>query len=216
MKKLIVLLSILLVFVTGCTNVNTYDIDTIIEKVMKKNNTLKNVSNEGYSYYIPRGYKFLNKTEYNAYLIDQYNNKFYLYVDVVSKYHNIKKKFKVNKNAYYSKEIKTKDKFGYLEINEYDNNYFIEAMYNYMKIEAYVEKDKLNNTLTDISLILSSVKYNDKILDTIVGENKLNYKEENYSIFETKKKDSDFLDYVKEYDYEESEIDEDNIKVEEE
>ena len=216
MKKLIVLLSILLVFVTGCTNVNTYDIDTIIEKVMKKNNTLKNVSNEGYSYYIPRGYKFLNKTEYNAYLIDQYNNKFYLYVDVVSKYHNIKKKYKVNKNAYYSKEIKTKDKFGYLEINEYDNNYFIEAMYNYMKIEAYVEKDKLNNTLTDISLILSSVKYNDKILDTIVGENKLNYKEENYSIFETKKKDSDFLDYVKEYDYEESEIDEDNIKVEEE
>ena len=216
MKKLIVLLSILLVFVTGCTNVNTYDIDTIIEKVMKKNNTLKNVSNEGYSYYIPRGYKFLNKTEYNAYLIDQYNNKFYLYVDVVSKYHNIKKKYKVNKNAYYSKEIKTKDKFGYLEINEYDNNYFIEAMYNYMKIEAYVEKDNLNNTLTDISLILSSVKYNDKILDTIVGENKLNYKEENYSIFETKKKDSDFLDYVKEYDYEESEIDEDNIKVEEE
>lgn len=215
MKKLIVLLSILTLSLTGCASLNTNSIDKVIETVMKKNSKLKNVNFEGYSYYIPRGLKFLNKNEYNAYLSDQYNNHYYLYVDVISRYHKVEQKYKVDKKAYYSKEIKTKDKFGYLEINEVKDYYFIEAMLNYTKIEAYVSKDNLTDALTDISSILSSVKYNDKVLDTIVGENILNYKEENYNIFETKKNTSDFLDYVKEYDPEESTTDEDNLEIEE-
>ena len=84
-----------------------------------------------------------------------------------------------------------------------------------MKIEAYILKDSLNDALTDIGLILSSVKYNEKVLDTIVGENILNYKEENYNIFETNKDASNFLDYVKEYDSEETTKDEDSIEIEE-
>lgn len=215
MKKLIVLLSILTLSLTGCASLNTNSIDKVIETVMKKNSKLKNVNFEGYSYYVPRGLKFLNKNEYNAYLSDQYNNNYYLYVDVISRYHKVEQKYKVDKKAYYSKEIKTKDKFGYLEINEVKDYYFIEAMLNYTKIEAYVSKDNLTDALTDISSILSSVKYNDKVLDTIVGENILNYKEENYNIFETKKNTSDFLDYVKEYDPEESTTDEDNLEIEE-
>ncbi len=215
MKKLIVLLSILTLSLTGCASLNTNSIDKVIETVMKKNSKLKNVNFEGYSYYVPRGLKFLNKNEYNAYLSDQYNNHYYLYVDVISRYHKVEQKYKVDKKAYYSKEIKTKDKFGYLEINEVKDYYFIEAMLNYTKIEAYVSKDNLTDALTDISSILSSVKYNDKVLDTIVGENILNYKEENYNIFETKKNTSDFLDYVKEYDPEESTTDEDNLEIEE-
>ncbi len=217
MKKIIVLLSLLSLFlITGCTNINTLSIDRIIETVIKKDSKLKNVNFEGYSYYVPRGLKFINKNEYNAYLSDQYNNNYYIYVDVVSKYNKIKHKYKINKKAFYSKEIKYKDKFGYLEINEHNDSYFVEAMYNYMKIEAYVSKNNLNNTLSDISLILSSVNYNDKVLDTIVGENILNYKEENYNIFDTNKDKSDFLDYVKEYDSEETTKDEDSIEIEEE
>ena len=217
MKKIIVLLSLLSLFlITGCTNINTLSIDRIIETVIKKDSKLKNVNFEGYSYYVPRGLKFINKNEYNAYLSDQYNNNYYIYVDVISKHSNTKHKYKVNKNAFYSKEIKYKDKFGYLEINEHNDSYFVEAMYNYMKIEAYVSKNNLNNTLSDISLILSSVNYNDKVLDTIVGENILNYKEENYNIFDTNKDKSDFLDYVKEYDSEETTKDEDSIEIEEE
>ena len=216
MKKVIVLLSLLSLFlVTGCTNLNTLSINKIIETVIKKDSKLKNVNFEGYSYYVPRGLKFLNKKEYNAYLIDSYNNHYYIYVDVVSKHSNIKHKYKINKKAYYSKEIKTKNKFGYLEINEYKDSYFVEAMYNYMKIEAYISKNSLNDALTDIGLILSSVKYNEKVLDTIVGENILNYNEENYNIFETNKDASNFLDYVKEYDSEETTKDEDSIEIEE-
>ena len=219
MKKLVVLLSIMVVL-TGCVNMNNYSIDNIVNRIIKKDSKLKNVNFEGYSYYIPKGYKFLQKKQYNAIISDKDNNKFYLYIDIVSKYHNIKKKYKVNDDVYYSKSIKGKDKYGYLEITKSKNKYFIEAMYNYMKIEAYVDEKDFKNALSDISLILSSIKYNDKILDTIIGENKFSYREEIYNIFDTKDKSGNFLDYVKEYDYdkdkEEQEKDEDQIKVDEE
>ena len=218
MKKLLVLLSIL-TLLTGCTvtKINKDSIDKVIDSVMKKDSKLKNVHFEGYSYYVPRGIRFVDKKEYNAILKDEYNNNYYLYVDVISYYHKVKEKYKVNKKAYYSKEVKTKDKFGYVEIKEDKTGYLVEAMYNYAKIEAYVEKDSLNDTMTNISMILSSMKYNDKVLSSTVGENILSYKEESYNIFKTKEKTSDFLDYVKEYDnYDQEKKDEDNLKIDEE
>ena len=194
MKKLLVLLSIL-TLLTGCTvtKINKDSIDKVIDSVMKKDSKLKNVHFEGYSYYVPRGIRFVDKKEYNAILKDEYNNNYYLYVDVISYYHKVKEKYKVNKKAYYSKEVKTKNKF------------------------AYVEKDSLNDAMTNISMILSSMKYNDKVLSSTVGENILSYKEESYNIFKTKEKTSDFLDYVKEYDnYDQEKKDEDNLKIDEE
>ena len=218
MKKLLVLLSIL-TLLTGCTvtKINKDSIDKVIDSVMKKDSKLKNVHFEGYSYYVPRGIRFVDKKEYNAILKDEYNNNYYLYVDVISYYHKVKEKYKVNKKAYYSKEVKTKNKFGYVEIKEDKTGYLVEAMYNYAQIEAYVEKDSLNDAMTNISMILSSMKYNDKVLSSTVGENILSYKEESYNIFKTKEKTSDFLDYVKEYDnYDQEKKDEDNLKIDEE
>lgn len=219
MKKLLVLLSILALLTTGCSikKINNQSIDKVIDSVMKKDSKLKNVHFEGYSYYVPRGMSFMNKKEYNAILKDEYNNNYYLYVDVISYYHQVEVEYKENKKAYYSKEIKTKDKFGYVEIKEEKNGYLIEAMYHYAKIESFVKKDSLTDAITNISMILSSMKYNNKVLSSTVGENVLSYKEESYNIFETKENTSDFLDYIKEYDnYDEEEIDEDNLKMEEE
>mgnify|MGYP004524300323 FL=1 len=218
MKKLLVLLSIL-TLLTGCTvtKINKDSVDKVIDSVMKKDSKLKNVHFEGYSYYVPRGNRIDDKKEYNAILKDEYNNNYYLYVDVISYYHKVKEKYKVNKKAYYSKEVKTKNKFGYVEIKEDKTGYLVEAMYSYAKIEAYVEKDSLNDAMTNISMILSSMKYNDKVLSSTVGENILSYKEESYNIFKTKEKTSDFLDYVKEYDnYDQEKKDEDNLKIDEE
>lgn len=139
-----------------------------------------------------------------------------MYTDVVSYYHKIEKTYKENADAYYSKTINNKDKFGYIEINKEDTYYFIELMYNYTKIEAYVKEKNLDDALTNICTILSSVKYNDKVLATTVGENELSYKEETFNIFKTKKKATDFLDYVKEYDnVSKDKKDEDNLKIEE-
>ena len=217
MKRLFVLLSILTLFITGCsvTNLSNQSIDKVIDKVMKKDSKLKNVNFEGYNYYVPKGMTFINKNQYNAIFRDQYNSYYYLYVDAVSYYHKIKSNYKINKKAYYSKSIKTKNKFGYLEINKEKQGYFIEAMYNYVKIEAYVNSNDLMDSVTNISTILASVKYNDKVLASTVGENVLSYKEKSYNIFETKKNSSDFLNYVKEYDNIKKNSDEDNLKIEE-
>lgn len=217
MKKLWILLGMVLC-ITGCSNANlsSGDINHIVDTVIKKNTKMKNSNFDGYSYYIPKGLTFISKDDYNATLKDKENNYFYLYVDVVSYYHQIKKKYKVNKSAFYSKRITYKDYFGYLEINEESDGYFVEGMYNYMKVEAFVKKEHLYDALTNIGMMLSSVKYNKNVLSTTIGENVLDYKEETYDIFNTKKKTDNFLDYVKEYEkIEEKEIDEDNLKVEE-
>ena len=202
MKRLFVLIVIFGLFLTGCsvTNLNGKNIDDIVNTILVKKSKLKNTNFDGYSYYTPRGLYFINKNDYNSILRDNSNNYYYMYTDVVSYYHKIKKTYKENADAYYSKTIKNKDKFGYIEINKEDSYYFIELMYNYTKIEAYVKEKNLDDALTNICTILSSVKYNDKVLATTVGENELSYKEETFNIFKTKKKATDFLDYVKEYD----------------
>ena len=106
MKKLLVLLSIL-TLLTGCTvtKINKDSIDKVIDSVMKKDSKLKNVHFEGYSYYVPRGIRFVDKKEYNAILKDEYNNNYYLYVDVISYYHKVKEKYKVNKKKLTSEKL---------------------------------------------------------------------------------------------------------------
>lgn len=218
MKRLFVLIVIFGLFLTGCsvTNLNGKNIDDIVNTILVKKSKLKNTNFDGYSYYSPRGLYFINKNDYNSILRDNNNNYYYMYTDVVSYYHKIEKTYKENADAYYSKTIKNKDKFGYIEINKEDTYYFIELMYNYTKIEAYVKEKNLDDALTNICTILSSVKYNDKVLATTVGENELSYKEETFNIFKTKKKATDFLDYVKEYDnVSKDKKDEDNLKIEE-
>ena len=44
------------------------------------------------------------------------------------------------------------------------------------------------------------VDYNDKVLDSLVGENVLSYAEETFSLFETEASQDDFLDVVEKYD----------------
>lgn len=218
MKKLFVILMVITLCLTGCSvvNLNKKDIDEVINLVLLKNSKLKNSNFEGYSYYIPRELSFINKKDYNAILKDNSDNYYYLYVDAISYHHKIEKEYKVDDEAYFSRKLKKKDKFGYFEINKSEDGYFIEAMYNYMKVEAYVGENNLHDAVTNISIILSSIKYNDKVLDTLVGENILDYKEEVYNIFETKKNTSNFLDYIEEYeDIEEEKYDEDSIKIKE-
>lgn len=220
MKKRLILILPLILLVTACSiskiNINNYD--EVINKVLKYNNTTRaNKSFDGYKFYLPRGMMLLNKDDYNCIIRDKDNNKYYLYLDVVSYYHKVKSKYIKDDSSYYSKEINSKDKFGYLEINKVDNKYFIEAMYNYAKIEVYVPKKSLNTAVLNISTILSSIDYNDKVLETLIGNNVLNYKEETFNIFKTKKKTTNFLNYVKEYDKDsvkdKSDTDEENVDV---
>ena len=50
-----------------------------------------------------------------------------------------------------------------------------------------------------MSYIIRSVKFNDSVLESLVGDNILSYKEENYSLFD-KKSSETFLDLVEKYE----------------
>ena len=199
MKRLIVLLSIVTILVTGCSinRLDDKDIGSNIKTLMSENNKLYNVHYEGYKYYLPKGIGFLDKDDYNAILKDKNNNKYYLYVDVISYYHEVENDYEINKNSYYSKRLDYKDKTGYIQIDEVDAEYFIQFVYNYAKMEAYVSKKDLVDVVTNMCFILRSISYNDVVLESLIGENKINYKEEDYTLFKADSSKESFLDVVK-------------------
>lgn len=205
-NKFILLIILVLLLTTGCSisiaDVN--DKEYIINNILLKENKLSNTGYRGYELYVPNTLKIMNKSEYNTVLKDEYNNDYYIYIDAISYLNKSENVFKEDKNSYYSRKIKSKTekKDGYIEINEIKNKYFVEAEYNYGKIEVYTDKEYLNIVLTNISQVLSSLKYKDKILEALVGDNVLNYKEESFNIFTTKKNTTNYLDYIKKYDQE--------------
>lgn len=216
MKKLFVLLSIICLLATGCSVVKLENnIDDIVSTILNDKTKLYNVYFDGYKYYVPKGLKLINKDEYNASFIDRYNNKYYLYVDIISYYHKVEKKYKENSSLFYSKELSYNNKKGYLEIREIDNKYYIQYMYNYVKIEVYTKKNHLSDVLNYSSYLLKSAKYNNKVIDSLIGENKLNYKEESFNIFQTSSKKDNFLNYENEYEKGSSnkKSDEDSIEI---
>jgi hypothetical protein len=198
MKRLIVLLSIVTILVTGCSinKLDDNDIGKNIKTLMSENNRLYNVNYEGYKYYLPKGLAFLDKDDYNAILKDRNNNKYYLYVDVISYYHEIENDYEINNDSHYSRIIDYKNKTGYIQIDEIDNKYFIQFVYNYAKMEAYVSKEDLVDVVTNMCLVLRSISYNDVVLDSLIGENQLNYKEEDYTLFKADSSKETFLDVV--------------------
>ena len=196
MKKVIVLLSIITLVATGCSvkELSDKDFESNMNVLLSEKVSNSNVNFEGYKYYVPEGLKFVNKEEYNAIFKDRFNNKYYLYVDVISYYHKIENTYKINQDAYYSKVIDYNDKTGYLEIIESGSKYYVEFMFNYAKIEVLVDKDQLVNAMNNMCYILRSIKFNDKVLESLVGDNVLSYTEENFTLFDKTPTRSDVLE----------------------
>ena len=198
MKKLIVLLSIVVVVATGCsiTRIDNQDVLKNIDILMSKKVNTCNVFYDGYKYYLPKGVQFLNRDDYNAILKDRKNNRYYLYVDAISYYHKIENVYEERKKIYFSKRIEKNKKTGYLQIDEVDSKYFIQFVYNYVKMEAYVGKEDLMDVLVNMCSILRTVQFNDVILESLIGDNILDYKEEDYTLFKADSSKEDFLDVV--------------------
>lgn len=197
----IFLLSLIFIF-TGCSIVNISDNDYLknVNNIIKRES--KNVSDNaiGYQYNLPNGVTKIETTDFNQKLKSG-NSTYYLYADVVSYYYKVKSTYKKNGDAFISSKLKNKDKFGYVEVKEYKDKYFVEMMYNYGKMESYVDKKNLKDTLNNMAYILSSIKYNDDIVLTLLGDNKYNLGSgESYNIFKSKKaNDQNFLKYEAEY-----------------
>lgn len=220
MKRRIVLLSIMLLLVSGCSiqTLSTTSFEDNIDMILSEDTTLANVNFDGYEYYVPNGMRFVNKEDYNALLQDRYSNRYYLYVDAIGYYHKTKNTYKVDKDAYYSAKLNYNKKTGYIEINEEDDYYFAEMVFNYSKMEAYIPKEYLVPVINNMCYILQSVNFHDNVLESLIGENVLNYKEENFNIFESKTDSNDsvleFSDYVDaDINNSNNKIDEDNFEL---
>lgn len=220
-KKVIIIIPIILIFlilfllfVKFSTNgnnpfknftivrIDTSNIDNIIDVVLSKDNKLYNRIGKGYKYYVPRGINYIDTTELNDKL---YSNGYYyyLYIDVNSYYNKIEFEYEKNENAYYSRYIDINDKQGYLEINKVNNQYLIEFMYNYAKIEAMVYEEDINDVVLNASYILSTIKFNKNVIKLMLNDEYFVNKEEKYDIFASKVEVTDNLGY-EETDYNEN------------
>ena len=205
MKKVLCLLATVLLL-CGCSKINYKNYDELINSVVASNYKMENTYRTGYKYYTPTNMDILNTLDYNETLADD-NYKYYFYVDVVSYYNRVIEKFKEDDKAVYSKSINYEDKYGYIEINKWKNGkYLLEIMYNYAKIEVIVDEENIKSAITNAMVVLSSVKYNNNILESIVGENVLTAKEIEFNIFETKKNESNFLKVSEEDVYEDNDV----------
>ena len=201
MKKKGIILCLMIVLLTGCTivRIDTNNIDSMVDVVLSKDNTLYNRVGMGYKYYVPKGVTYIDSSGPNDKL---YSNGvyYYLYLDEIAYYYKSSLTFKEDPSKYYSRKINNGGKTGYLEITKKDQLYLIEFVYNYAKIEAMVPEDDINSTVLNSSYILSTIKYNNKIVKLEIEDDSLKSKEKKYEEFTSKKQTNSFLRYEEEKD----------------
>ena len=106
----------------------------------------------------------------------------------------------MNTDAVYSEKIQKDENFGYIEIKNTSNDkYFIEIMYNYAKIEVIVDKKETENAIAYAMSILSSIEYQDTVLEGLMDEDALSTNEVEHNIFESAETESEYLEIVEEY-----------------
>lgn len=190
MKKYIILF--LLVLLTGCSivRIDTSEIDNIVDIVLSKQNKLYNSEGIGYQYYIPRGVTHIETNDQVEKLYSD-GTYYYLYIDTVSYYYKKHQKYEVNKDAYYYKDIDNNGD-GFLEIDKQGSLYYIDFYYNNARIETVVSKDKINNAVLNCSYILSTVKFNKKVVKLMLDEDYFTNKTGKYDLFDNSTKSSKF------------------------
>lgn len=195
MKKLFFLF-VAVLLLTGCTNINNLTLDEIVN-VSLKDEVKPNTYNLGYKFYLPVSMSMSNDLNSNNVLYSS-NCKYYLYVDIVSYHNKINNKYDVGENStYYYKHISYNAKEGYVLINETLDGYLLEIMYNYAKIEVIGYESDINNIVTYAMVVLSSVTYNDNVIQKYLSSSVLTSNEESFDIFEIVGSDN-YLEFTEE------------------
>lgn len=208
MKKFLLILSVL-ILLSGCTitRVDNYNYEKIMDKILSLDINTYNKVGKGYKYYAPRGVVRIDSEDYND-VLKRGDNKYYLYVDVVSYYYKSKIDYEVNNNSYFFRKISNNGKEGYIIIEKKKDKLYVQMKYNYAKIETYVKESDLNLAIMDISYILSSTNFNDSLLKKMYESGNFDSKEEVYKLFDNKEKEGNFLEYIKEFDKYDGDTDE--------
>lgn len=212
MKKILISL-LTLVFLSGCVNINKLDLDKVIDVSLDNKHKLVNQNNRGFKYYLPQEVSIEKYDSYNVVLKNK-NYNYYLFVDLTSYYYKKAKDIKVDENLYLSKEFNVADNKGIVNIyksTKKEDVYLIKAYYNYSEISAFIKGNNLNDSLNNMLTILSSVKYNDKVIKNIVEESTIDSKEEPVNVFKVEGNENDILDIDEEYIDDEDNVDRDVI-----
>lgn len=214
MKKYLWIVFVLIAL-TGCSNINKMDYDSIINDVLKEEQHKDNAYMEGYKLYLPNHMTIIGDLKGND-ILYSYGDKYYLYVDLISFYNKKQNKYNIVTNNYkYSKTINYNDLEGYVTVSNSKGGYLVEVMYNYAKIEVVTKN--INRAIANSLLVLKNITYNYKIIDSMIGSNALVYDSELFELLGPAKKDNNFLEYVEEYgnyNEEKSDSDEDTIEME--
>lgn len=205
MKKWKILPIILIL--TGCQKVTSVNNDyiSIVNNIIKSNSKLINTTSIGYKYYIPKGVSLIKDNDFNQ-KIKVNNTYMYLYIDIVSYYYKNNDNYQnKEENLYYFELINDGEKQGYLKIKKENNQFLLEIVYNYAKIEMYSSEYYLNKNIAYASIILDSIKYNDVAIKTLINKNYFSSYEHKYVLDKPNENESNFLQYSEEYNtYEEN------------
>lgn len=199
MKKVLFLLLFVLLF-TGCDikEVNSNNLDATIDTIIK-NNDLTNTVSKGYKYYLPNGVMLVSSDNYNEKLF--YNNDYYyLYIDIVKYHYNTYDEKEEDDNSYYFKKLDNGKNKGYINVKKYGELYFVNALYNYSMIEAYVNEKNLNPSILNISYILSSVRLNGVVTGLLLNDKQTSGIEEKFSLYKNAGDKKSFSEYLELYD----------------
>lgn len=196
MKKIILVFFIILIL-TGCSvvRIDTSNIDNILSVVLTKDNKLYNQVGQGYKYYLPGGVTYIDSDDLNDILYCN-GTYYYLYIDAISYYYNTENNYEEKDDVYYSKKISIEDGYkysGYIEIKKENNMYYLEFEYNHAKIETVVNEEKLNDTVLNASYILSTIKYNQNIVELMLNDEYFTNKTGKYNDYNSTKETENFV-----------------------
>ena len=214
MKKYVVLI-IVLFLLTGCVNIYDRSYDSLIDSSLERDPSKENINLKGYKFYLPEGMNLIGDFEHNNILYSD-GTRYYMYVDLVSFYNKKQNKYEFEKGKYeYLKEFENDKGNGYVTISKSKGGKLVEVMYNYAKMEVVTNNPK--KAITSSLLVLKSIKYNYKTIDSMIGSNALVYDSEQFTLLGPSKNTENFLTYEEEYGvYDESKQkqDEDVIEME--
>lgn len=194
MKKIVVIL-LALVVTTGCVNIKNTSLEDLTDMVINSKYSLYNHVNQGFKYYLPRTLKSVITDEYNEIIKSKYYD-YYLYVDLVAYYNKKVSTYNQDNSLYYSRVINKDDKTGLINIDNIDNEYIVNIEYNYASIEVKCNEEDLNEVVTSSLVILSSIKYNDDVIENLLADDVLSSAEEQITIFDNQGDESNTLDVV--------------------
>lgn len=204
MKKVLIILFVFLI--SGCTTYssNTLTMERAIGSVIESGEKYTNTNGKGYKYYKPRDFSVLEEKDFNLVLLNNGYN-FYFNVDPHAYYNaknnNYKIDYTIDNELYYSYKFSYDAKDGYISIRDAKNGYFyIKMLYNYSCIEVGVKEKDIKKAVIDSAIILSSINYNDKVIEKLIASRDLVSNESAYEIEKPKvESDRNILD-VAEYD----------------